>query len=237
MSFSPASKVRQPPSGKGVVASHAIFSICLVLTLSAASALAQNVATTPVQPPVLVKPGNGFGPAATATGGPAWKDLTPAQQRSLKPLAGTWTTLGEGQKRKWVAIAANYQTMNADEQLKLHSRMTEWVSLSQQQRTQARLNFAESKQLTPDQKTATWEAYQALSAEEKEKLAIAAKPKPVGAAAAIKPVAPDKLATVPVTRKTTIETQKPPDAKPVVNSSTLLPHVQHPAGSASAAKN
>ena len=67
--------------------------------------------------------------------------------------------------------------MSGAEQAKLHSRMTEWAALSPQQRTQARLNFAETKQLSPDDKKAKWEAYQALPPEEKRKLAAgAAKP-------------------------------------------------------------
>ncbi len=89
----------------------------------------------------------------------------------------------------------------------MHSRMAEWASLSQQQRTQARMNFAESNKLVPKEKaektatkTATWEAYQALSPEEKQKLAAKAAPKPAGAAMAIKPPLPAQLATVPATR-------------------------------------
>jgi hypothetical protein len=76
--------------------------------------------------------------------------------------------------------------------------MNEWVTLSPQQRAQARLNFARtkelSKQLTPEEKKAKWQTYQALSPEEKQKLAAKASPKPVGAATAVKPVAPQKLA-------------------------------------------
>ncbi len=83
----------------------------------------------------------------------------------------------------------------------MQGRMKEWVALSPQQRNQARLNFAKtkelSKELTPEEKKAKWQAYQALSAEEKRKLAAKAPAKPVGAAATAKPVAPQKLATVP----------------------------------------
>lgn len=225
--FNRAPRRHHQPFVDSAITCGVIFSILTALSLSASCALAQPSAKAATASANIV---------ATATR-PTWQELTPAQQNSLKPLAGSWGTLGEGQKRKWIAIAANYPTLNAAEQVKLHSRMTEWISLSQQQRTQARLNFAQSKELTPDQKAATWEAYQALSAEEKEKLAIAAKPKPVGAAAAIKPVAPDKLAVVPVTRKTAVEAPKAPDAKPAVNRNTLLPHSPQPAGPASAAKN
>jgi hypothetical protein len=154
---------------------------------------------------------------------PAWQDLTPSQQLSLKPLAANWNSLGEAQKRKWIAIAANYPGLPASEQAKLHSRMTEWVSLSPQQREQVRLNFAQSKQLSPGQKAATWQAYQALDPVEKKKLATAATPKPVGAATALKPVPPQKLATVPVTRQTQKHEPKVATADHVVNRNTLLP--------------
>jgi hypothetical protein len=156
---------------------------------------------------------------------------------SLKPLAANWDTLGEAQKRKWIAIAANYPSLAAPEQTKLHSRMTEWVSLSQQQRDQARLNFAQTKQLSPTQKTATWQAYQALSPEEKKKLATSATPKPGGAAAAAKPVPPQKLAKVPMTRQTPKQVAKLMDADHVVNRNTLLPRSQPATEPASTQKN
>ncbi len=157
---------------------------------------------------------------------PGWQDLSPSQQLSLKPLAEKWNTLAETQKRKWIAIAANYPKLAPAEQEKLHGRMTEWVSLSQQQRAQARLNFAESKKLTPAQKAATWNAYQALSPEEKQKLARSAPVKPVGAAAAAKPVAPQKLTAVPETRQTARQTPKMAAASHSVNRNTLLPQAK-----------
>ena len=48
--------------------------------------------------------------------------------------------------------------------------MTEWVALSPNQRSEARLNFAEARKLPPEEKKAKWQAYQALSAEERQKL-------------------------------------------------------------------
>lgn len=119
------------------------------------------------------------------------------QRQSLKPLEAQWDSLSEAQKRKWIALAQNYPKMSTPEQAKLHSRMTEWVALSSQQRTQARLNYADTRKLSPDDKKAKWEAYQALSPEEKQKLATKAAPKAPGAAAAVKPVPPQKLAKLP----------------------------------------
>jgi hypothetical protein len=150
---------------------------------------------------------------------PDWRSLTPGQQAALQPLADKWPTLGEGQKRKWIAISANYGSMAPAEQVKLHSRMTEWVSLSPQQRAQARLNFAQSKQLTPSQKAATWNAYNALSSEKKEELARSATSKPPGAAPAPKPVQAQKLAKVPASTPAS----KVAKVDPTLNQKTLLP--------------
>ena len=187
--------------------------------LSVASAPITASAVTPAKSPAAVK----------ISAKSAWQDLTPSQQISLKPLAAQWNTLGETQKRKWITIAANYSSLAPAEQAKLHSRMTEWVSLSQQQRAQARLNFAQSKQHTATEKASTWQAYQALSPEEKQKLAISAPKKPVGAAAAAKPVPAQKLAKVPVTRQSQKPTPKVPATTYAINRNTLLPQSQ-PAG-------
>jgi hypothetical protein len=127
---------------------------------------------------------------------PLWVELTPAQQQALMPLLSKWDTLSETQKRKWLALSQNFPKMSGAEQDKLHSRMTEWVALSPQQRTQARLNFGQTQQLSPDDKKAKWEAYQALPPEEKKKLAARAA-KPPATAAAVKPVPNDKLAVAP----------------------------------------
>lgn len=199
----------------------------LVFCTALSSAWAQGVVAAPAakQSPAKL-PQTGTPGLGKTSSKPVWRDLTPAQQASLKPLAANWNSLDDSHKRKWLAIASSYPTLAPIEQAKLHSRMTEWVTLSRQQRIQARLNFAQSKQLTPTQKAANWQAYQALSPEEKKKLAISATPKPVGAAAAVKPVLPQKLATVPVTRQTPKQTAKIAVPKHAVNRNTLLPQAQ-----------
>ena len=153
------------------------------------------------QAPVLRLPASAPASAKSAASSPSWSELTPVQQQALAPLASSWNTgMSEPQKRKWLEISRNYSALSPEGQATLNSRMNDWVSLSSQQRAQARLNFGKtkelSKQLTPEEKKAQWEAYQALSAEEKLKLA-AKSPKPTGAATAIKPVAPQKLTTFP----------------------------------------
>ncbi|MBC7649330.1 MAG: DUF3106 domain-containing protein [Vitreoscilla sp.] len=140
-------------------------------------------------------------PVPVSASKPIWADLTAEQKQALKPLEATWNTISEPQKRKWLAVSKNYPALSPAEQATMHSRMNEWVTMSPQDRAAARLNFAKtkelSKQLTPDEKKAKWETYQALSPEEKAKLVANASPKPAGAATAVKPVAPQKLAVIP----------------------------------------
>jgi hypothetical protein len=160
---------------------------------------------------------------------PLWRELSSGQQQALAPLSAHWDTLSEPQKRKWIAMSANFPKMSGEEQTKLHSRMTEWVSLSPQQRSIARLNFGAAQKLSPDDKKAKWEAYQALSPEEKKKLAAKAA-KPPATAAALKPVPADKLATVP--RQQQRQASKAPRiaaAPNQIDNRTLLPQQAPPA--------
>ena len=168
---------------------------------------------------------------------PRWNELTIAQQVSLKPLAAKWSSLGEAQKRKWMAIATSYPKLSADEQAKLHSRMSDWATLSQHQRAQARLNFAETKLVTPSQKTATWQAYQALSPDEKKKLGTLATTKGTGVAAFARPVAPQKLAAIPVSRPAPKQGVKMAAVSPAVDQNTLLPNLPSQAEPAVTPKN
>jgi Protein of unknown function (DUF3106) len=149
----------------------------------------------------IIKPSTVATPAKPMVSKPVWAELTVQQQIALRPLAPGWDTISEAQKRKWLEISKGYPSLTPEGQSIMHSRMTEWVSLSAQQRAQARLNFAKTKELsqelTPEEKQAKWQTYQALSIEEKQKLAAKASPKPAGAATAVKPVAPQKLAVIP----------------------------------------
>lgn len=187
-------------------------------------ALSGPAAAQPAAPAKATAPAASASKAAKTTGGAAWSELSAAQQRSLQPLAAQWGTISEAQKRKWIALAQNYPKLSADEQTKLHSRMTEWVALSPQQRTEARLNFADTRKIPPDDKKAKWEAYQSLTPEEKARLAADAKPKAAGAAAAVKPVPSQKLAKVPpkatADQKERTRIAAPPNQ---VDHNTLLP--------------
>jgi len=164
-------------------------------------AFAQSPSASDAPKPAASKAIAAKSPVPVSASKPIWADLTAEQKQALKPLEATWNTISEPQKRKWLAVSKNYPALSPAEQTTMHSRMNEWVTMSPQDRAAARLNFAKtkelSKQLTPDEKKAKWETYQALSPEEKAKLVANASPKPAGAATAVKPVAPQKLAVIP----------------------------------------
>ena len=115
--------------------------------------------------------------------GPKWTELTPAQRSSLKPLERDWATIDADRKQKWIEIAGRMPGMPKAERERVEARMTEWARLSPQERGQARMAFQEAKRVAPQDRQAQWEAYQALSAEQKRQLAARAIP-PASSAAA-----------------------------------------------------
>ncbi|WP_260396819.1 DUF3106 domain-containing protein [Variovorax sp. KBW07] len=190
-------------------------------------------------------------PKAVSPTKPLWSELTAEQQQALKPLIPHWNTLNSGQKRKWLVLSRNYASMSAEDQVTLHSRMIEWAALSNQQRAQARLNFAEVKRIPADERKVKWEQYQALSEEEKRKLAESAPAKPRGAAIPVRPVSAQKLVPVPAvtpsgqhtprnllapppaptTAPATIMVASPPERAPASTTSATMPPAPSPAAS------
>ena len=73
--------------------------------------------------------------------------------------------------------------MPAEERARVQARMADWAHMTPTQRSQARLQFQETRQVPADERQARWQAYQALSPEERSNLAQRAKPAPVAAAA------------------------------------------------------
>jgi hypothetical protein len=122
-------------------------------------------------------------PATAAESGPRWQELSAAQRVALKPLERDWSTIDGQRKQKWLEIAARYPSMPPEEQQRLSARMAEWVKLSPAERGQARMNYQEARQLTKEERQARWQAYQALTPEQRNKLAARAAPA-TGASAA-----------------------------------------------------
>jgi hypothetical protein len=103
-----------------------------------------------------------------------WSTLTPLQHQALQPLASAWPTLREAQKKKWIALSANYQALPDPAKGRLHERMVQWAALTPKQRAQARLNYSQTQRVSGEDKAERWEVYQALTAEQKQTLAASA---------------------------------------------------------------
>ncbi|MEY2620731.1 MAG: hypothetical protein RIT26_551 [Pseudomonadota bacterium] len=137
---------------------------------------------------------------------PAWAELSDRQQSALAPLKKLWPTINEAQKRKWLAVSRNYHDLPEMEQQKMHERMREWVRLGPRERAQARLEYARAQTLSVDERRARWEAYLALSEEERQQLAPKAPQALKGAAIAVRPVPAHKITPPPVT----VQSKNPP---------------------------
>jgi Protein of unknown function (DUF3106) len=148
----------------------------------------------------------------------AWQQLTPKQKQALAPLGAQWGALTAQQQNKWLAISHNFAQLSVADQITMHARMTDWVALSPQQRNLARLNFNTLQSVPKEDKKAKWEAYQALSAEEKRVLSAGSGTPPKSAAPTAKPLEPHRQVKTPV--RPAPGTQAAPTA---IDRKTLLP--------------
>jgi hypothetical protein len=120
------------------------------------------------------------------SGGPHWTELTASQHQVLAPLAGEWNGLDATGKEKWLEVAKRFPHMSPEDQGRVRDRMVEWVRMTPQQRSQARLVFQENRDVSREQRQALWQQYQALPEDKKRELAqreIARRSTPASAAA------------------------------------------------------
>jgi len=125
-------------------------------------------------PPKPAASGASTRPPATSRveQGPSWSALKPGQREALKPLERDWANIDTPRKQKWLEIADRYPNLPPQDQARLQARMTEWASLTPQERGQARLNYQQAKQSPAQDRQASWEAYQALPPEQRRELAV-----------------------------------------------------------------
>ena len=137
-------------------------------------------------------PSAGAPPAASASSGHAastsvrvknalladvnWSALSSHQRTALAPLEREWPGIDAPRKAKWLEVAARFPSMPAADQHRVQERMAEWARMSPAERGRARLSFQASKQFSPEQKQASWEAYKALPEVERRALASRSKP-------------------------------------------------------------
>jgi Protein of unknown function (DUF3106) len=170
---------------------------------------------------------------------PTWASLSVAQKQALSPLQSDWASIDANRKHKWLAVAARFPGLPADERLRVQQRMTEWTRLTPAERDKARLQFKEARQVPPDERQAKWQAYQALPEAERRLLAERAQPAPTAGAAAATakpmPAASDGAAKRNLVQAPSADQVKPVapllvQAKPgatTSNISTLPPRPSH----------
>jgi hypothetical protein len=127
-----------------------------VVVVLCASALAWPAAAAP--PPPVDQP-------------PTWQSLTPAQQSALAPLRRDWPTIDSQRKLKWLEVAGRFRAMPEADRERVQARMAEWARMTPSERARARLQFQASRQFSPEDRQALWEAYQALTDDERRALA------------------------------------------------------------------
>lgn len=109
--------------------------------------------------------------SAGMSGAPSdWSQLSASQRKALAPLASQWASLAPSSRVKWVEVARRFDQLAPAEQARLQQRMSSWAALPSDQRGEARLRYQQSRQLPADQRQQKWQAYQALSSEEKQDL-------------------------------------------------------------------
>ena len=164
-----------------------------------------------------------------STVGSSWQALKPPQKQALAPLAAQWGSLTPQQQSKWLAISQNFAQLHPQEQATMHTRMADWVALSPQQRNQARFNYNTIQSLPKEDKKAKWEAYQALSAEDKRLLSVGTTGPAKSAATISKPAETVRLVT-PQARAidSAKDITRPSTSTQPLDRKTLLPKAAKP---------
>jgi len=219
----------------GLVFSFAWGSSGAQAALPAAASSTNNApinapANAPANPPAnapVNMPANTNTPGSALTNAPkvkpvprsqAWQRLNPKQKEALAPLGAQWGSLTAQQQNKWLAISQNFTQLSVADQVTMHTRMADWVALSPQQRTLARLNFNKLQNLPKEDKKSKWEAYQALSDEEKSAFSNQSTAPQKSAARSAKPQESPRLITTP--KGVSADNQR---SAPAINRKTLLP--------------
>jgi len=192
--------------------------LTVVLCTAVTDAFAQTLQANAANPPA----GSSAAPASASNS--SWQSLQSSQKKALAPLAPHWAQISPAQRKKWLAMSNNFDNLSTKEQAILHERMAEWASLTPQQRAQARLNFNQTKTLDADAKKTQWETYQALSPEDKKKLAAQQTTGIRGAATASQAASPNKV--IPLSGKSIpAEAATKSTSSIVIDKRTLLPTI------------
>lgn len=205
-----------PAAARGCSLAYVVLGAVALMALSnhaaAADASPETIPLATTAAPTL--------PPITA---PRWTDLLETERQVLQPLAAVWDDMSTTRRRKWRSLVKNYAQLSPADQAKIRERMGEWALLSPKERQLARLNFAQSKNVNPQELASNWETYQSLSEADRKALSDRTPPVPAGAAIAPKPIPKEKLATIAVTRHSSDAQRATASAVQPIDRKTLLP--------------
>ena len=192
--------------------------ISMVLIVATGSAIGQTPAAAASSPA-----------SRAASTGPSWSRLTPQQRSALLPLERDWSSIDAPRKTKWLEVAARFPAMPVADQKRVQERMAEWARMTPSERGRARLSFQESKQFSPEQKQAHWEAYQALPDNERRALADRNQPSAVDKPASAASAKHSRVASTASTSGTKAVTPTLTQAKPGATTSLMTATIDPPA--------
>lgn len=153
----------------------------------------------------------GWAGAAGQNGSAAWSKLTPAQKQVLAPLERDWGEIDAQRQAKWLEVASRFQSLPADERARLQQRMAAWARMTPLERSRARLQFQEARQVPPTEREAKWQAYQSLPEAERQALTQHAKPAAKPAPAAL--AAPNATPADAAAKNNLVQTTAAPRAR------------------------
>ena len=152
--------------------------LCAGLVLAIALATTAAVAQAPRASGPSAAPASASLPLSRPTGtkeeGVRWHTLTAQQHEALAPLEKDWPGIDASRKQKWLALAARFKSLSPEERTRITARMAEWAKLTPAERGQARMRFEEARQLPAPDRSARWQAYQALPPEQRQQFAARA---------------------------------------------------------------
>lgn len=122
--------------------------------------------------------------SASNSGDNEWQRLSAPDRTILAPLAPQWSSMSDDVQDKWISVARRYPSLSPDAQGRVRERMKQWSQTSSRERSEARLRFQNAREIPVQERQQKWQAYQALSPQQKAELARQAqrKQKPVALA-------------------------------------------------------
>lgn len=170
------------------------------------------------------------GPLPAAEAAVPWATLNGVEREVLATLESDWTRMDTAGQQKWLKLAGRFASLRPEDQVRIRARMAEWSRLTPVERMLARQQFLDSRDWPARDRQERWQAYQALSPEQRQTLAESALARSAAASAAASPSrrvpSPSSTATTPSRAGAAVQIQPGATTKPLLVRSTPPAHQQ-----------